>query len=436
MGWNWQKRSSLRFPENQKKMAIVRPFRAIRPTEDKVHLVASRSVDGYHSGELHEKLASNPYTFLHVINPDFADGQKTRAGSPERLKKIKGAFRDFLQQKILCKDEKAAYYVYKQYKSGAEYLGVIACTSIDDYLNGVIKIHEQTLTQREEKLKEYLEVCEFNAEPVLFCYPENQKLDQLLEEISKTRAVYDFSTSDKVRHSLWVVSDTKQVDTIQNAFASMPAIYIADGHHRSASSALLGKQRRKERKSFTGEEAFNFYLGVFFSESQLRIYDFNRLVKDMGGLSPEELLKKLSEKFEVEEIKAPLHKPRAPHEFSMYLKGHCYSLKTRPGVYDKQDPVKSLDAFILTEHILAPLFGIHDLKTDQRIAFVPGIKGAEALKQAVEEDKAAVAFGLYPVTMQHLKWIADTHNIMPPKSTWVEPKMRSGLVIYAFGEND
>lgn len=417
-------------------MAIVRPFRAIRPAEDKVHLVASRSVDGYHSGELHDKLSTNPFTFLHVIHPDFSDGEKTRAGSPERLKKVKAAYKNFLDRKILFKDKEPAYYVYKQHKNGADYLGVIACTSIDDYLNGVIRIHEQTLTQREEKLKEYLEVCEFNAEPVLFCYPENQELDRLLEEIAGTKAVYDFSTSDQVRHSLWIVNEPAKVKIIQKIFSSMPAIYIADGHHRSASSALLGKQRRKELKSFTGEEAFNFYLGVFFSESQLRIYDFNRLVKDLGGLEKDKLLQKLKEKFEVEELSVPLHKPTAPHEFTMYLKGTCYTLKAKPGIYDKEDPVKSLDASILTEHILAPLFGISDLKTDQRIAFVPGIKGAEALKQAVDEDKAAVAFGLFPVTMQHLKWIADTHNIMPPKSTWVEPKMRSGLVIYGFGENE
>lgn len=417
-------------------MASVRPFRAIRPAEDKVHLVASRSVDGYQHNELHEKLASNPYTFLHVINPDFSDGHKTKAGSPERLKKVRAKYQDFLDRGILRRDDEPAYYVYKQSKNGQDYLGVIACTSIDDYLNGVIRIHEQTLTQREEKLKEYLEVCEFNAEPVLFCYPEHAELDGLLADLATTRPVYDFSTADEVRHRVWVVKDAATVERIRQAFASMPAIYIADGHHRSASSALLGKQRRSERSNYTGEEAFNYYLGVFFSETQLRIFDFNRLVKDWGGLSEEDLLTKLAGKFEINEVKSDVYKPLAQHEFSMYVKGRCFSLKAKPQLYDKNDPVKSLDAFILTEHILAPIFGIRDLKTDQRVAFVPGIKGPMALKRAVEEQKADVAFGLYPVTMQHLKWIADTHNIMPPKSTWVEPKMRSGLLIYAFGEND
>lgn len=413
-------------------MAIVLPFKALRPAKDKVHLVASRSVDGYQSGELHDKLASNPYTFLHVINPDFGDGCKTKAGSPERLQKVKSKFKSFVIEGVLKQDEQAAYYIYKQYKSGNEYLGIIACTSIDDYINGVIKIHEQTLTQREEKLKEYLEVCEFNAEPVLFCYPENRLLDDLLQDVAKTPPVYDFSTSDKVRHSLWLVNDESRVKLIASEFSKMPAIYIADGHHRSASSTLLGKQRRQSKGYYTGKEAFNYYLGVFFSETQLRIFDFNRFVKDTGGLGVEELLQKISDKFEITKLDAKLYKPVATHEFSMYVRGTWYTLKAKPGVYLDADPIKSLDAFILTEHILSPVFHIHDLKTDQRVGFIPGVKGPEALKQIVDEGKAEVAFGLFPVSMTHLKWIADTHNIMPPKSTWVEPKMRSGLVIYSF----
>ena len=214
----------------------------------------------------------------------------------------------------------------------------------------------------------------------------------------------------------------------------MPAIYIADGHHRSASSALLGITRRKSIKDFTGKEAFNFYLGIFFAETQLEIYDYNRLVKDMGERSTKELLEVLEEKFYVQEIDKAIYKPEQKHELSMYADGKWYSLKARRGTYNSEDPVGSLDASILTKHILSPLFKIHDLKTDKRVGFVPGIKGPEALKEAVDEGRAAVAFGLYPVTMDHLKWIADTENIMPPKSTWVEPKMRSGLVIYRFDE--
>lgn len=416
-------------------MATVLPFKALRPVNDKVHLVASRSVDGYNTSELKDKLAGNPYTFLHVINPDFDDGIRTRPGSRERLSKVKKRFKSFISEKILKKDEKAAYYIYRQIKAGNEYIGIIACTSIDDYMNGVIKIHEQTITQREEKLKEYLEVCEFNAEPVLFCYPNDSVLDTMIAEISRSFPDYDFTTTDKVRHTLWVVNDSRRLETISKQFSKIPSIYIADGHHRSASSALLGTVRRKSKENYTGKEAFNYYLGVFFSETQLKIFDYNRLVKDMGDLSISDLLKKLKMKFEVKEVNQEIFKPEKKHEISMYTGGKWYSLTAKEGTYNSKDPVGSLDASILTEHILSPLFNIHDLKIDKRIGFVPGIKGPEALKKNVDEGKAEVAFGLYPVTMDHLKWIADTNNIMPPKSTWVEPKMRSGLVIYSFEED-
>lgn len=417
-------------------MATVLPFKALRPANDKVHLVASRSVDGYSPADLKDKLAGNPYTFLHVINPDFDDGKRTRPGSKERLSKIKRKFKSFVKEKIFRRDEKPAYYVYRQIKHNHEYLGIIACTSIDDYMSGVIRIHEQTITQREEKLKDYLEVCEFNAEPVLFCYPNDGDIDNLLNTVAQSRPDYDFTTTDRVQHTLWVVNDDERVNLISSHFASIPHIYIADGHHRSASSALLGNIKRKKMKHFSGKEAFNYYLGVFFSETQLKIYDYNRIVKDLNNLSVTELLQQLSLKFEVKEMEQAIFKPTAKHELSMYVNEKWYSLVAKPGTYNSNDPVGSLDASILTEHILSPLFGIHDLKTDKRIGFIPGIKGPEALKKNVDEGKSEVAFGLYPVTMEHLKWIADTNNIMPPKSTWVEPKMRSGLVIYSFEESE
>lgn len=416
-------------------MATVLPFKALRPAGDKVHLVASRSVDGYNTPELKDKLAGNPYTFLHVINPDYDDGIRTRPGSKERLTKVKRKFESFVKEKILKRDEKAAYYIYRQIKAENEYIGIIACTSIDDYMNGVIKIHEQTITQREEKLKEYLEVCEFNAEPVLFCYPNDKVLDDLITKISESVPTYDFTTTDTVRHTLWVVSHDKNVETISSQFSKIPSIYIADGHHRSASSALLGNVLRKSKKNYTGDEAFNYYLGVFFAETQLKIFDYNRLVKDMGDLTVPDLLSRLRTKFDVREVNEKIFKPTRKHEISMYTKDKWYAITAKEGTYNSSDAVGSLDASILTEHILSPLFDIHDLKIDKRIGFVPGIKGAEALKRSVDEGKAEVAFGLYPVTMDHLKWIADTNNIMPPKSTWVEPKMRSGLVIYSFGED-
>lgn len=412
-------------------MAKVIPFKAIRPEGDKVHLVASRSVDGYNPAELRDKLAGNPYSFLHVINPDFEDGVKTKPGSKERLLKVKQHFKKFVREKIFLRDENPCYYLYRQIKEGNEYLGIIACTSIDDYMNGVIKIHEQTLTQREEKLKDYLEVCEFNAEPVLFCYPNDATIDQLSDEIAQTRPDYDFTTTDKVRHTVWIISSRKTVKQIAERFQNIPHIYIADGHHRSASSALLGKLRRSTRKSYTGEEAFNYYLGVFFPEDHLKIFEYNRIVKDLNGLSVNDFLNQLKNNFMVSELKENDFKPTHKHEISMYVDNKWYSLKAKDTIYNPKDPVDSLDAAILTKYILSPILDIHDLKTDKRIGFVPGVKGSMALKKQVDEGKATVAFGLYPVTMEHLKWIADTHNIMPPKSTWVEPKMRSGLLIYS-----
>ena len=415
-------------------MAKVIPFKAIRPENDKVHLVASRSVDGYNSAELREKLTGNPYSFLHVINPDFEDGIKTKPGSKERLSKVKNHFKKFVHEKIFLRDESPCYYLYRQIKEGNEFVGIIACTSIDDYINGVIKIHEQTLTTREEKLKDYLEVCEFNAEPVLFCYPNDEAIDTISLEISKTRADYDFTTTDKVRHTVWVIDSRKTVKQIAERFATIPNIYIADGHHRSASATLLGKLRRSTRKSYTGEEAFNYYLGVFFPETHLKIYDYNRVVKDLNNLSINELINNLKDNFTITEIKEVDYKPSQKHEISMYVDNKWYSLKAKDTIYNAKDPIDSLDAAILTKYILSPILNIHDLKTDKRIGFIPGVRGSKELKKQVDEGKAAIAFGLYPVTMQHLKWIADTNNIMPPKSTWVEPKMRSGLVIYSIEE--
>lgn len=412
-------------------MAKVIPFKAIRPENDKVHLVASRSVDGYNPAELRDKLAGNPYSFLHVINPDFEDGIKTKPGSRERLQKVKSHFKKFVREKIFKRDEEPCYYLYRQIKGNHDYLGIIACTSIDDYINGVIKIHEQTLTQREEKLKDYLEVCEFNAEPVLFCYPNDEVIDKVSDEIALTRPDYDFTTTDKVRHTVWVIDSKKTVKQIAERFSKIPNIYIADGHHRSASSTLLGKLRRSTRKSFTGEEAFNYYLGVFFPENHLKIYEYNRVVKDLNGLSLSELKKLLEQNFIVTEIKEDSFRPTHKHEMSMYVSDKWYSLKAKDTIYNAKDPIDSLDAAILTKYILSPILDIHDLKTDKRIGFIPGVRGSKELKKQVDEGKAAIAFGLYPVTMEHLKWIADTNNIMPPKSTWVEPKMRSGLLIYS-----
>jgi uncharacterized protein (DUF1015 family) len=417
-------------------MANIIPLKGIRPVKDKVHLVASRSVDVYNTAELHDKLASNPYSFLHVISPDYSEGKPTKPGSIERLQKTKAKYLKFLQEKIFIKDDKPSYYVYRQLKDDNVYTGIIGCSSIDDYFNGVIKIHEQTLTEREEKLMHYLEVCDFNAEPVLFSYPNDNTIDEITEKTVRTAPTYDFTTTDKVHHMLWVINDENTVNTIKERFSQIPAIYIADGHHRSASSGLLGKSRRKNNPNHTGKEPYNFYLGVFFPETQLKIYDFNRVVKDLNGLTEAAFLEKLSQKFTIVSKGNELFAPSQKHHFSMYLGGQWYLLEAKNEIIHNEEPVGGLDASILTEHILSPILGVHDLKTDKRIGFVSGIKGMKELKNQVDNWGFKVAFGLFPVEMEQLKLIADTNNIMPPKTTWVEPKMRSGLVIYSLSDEN
>lgn len=415
-------------------MATILPFRGIRPTRDKVQLVASRSVDNYGRSDLNEKLRTNPYSFLHVIHPDFNDGRRTKPGSPERLRKVRAQYDTFRTEGIFHRDEQPCYYVYRQEKLGNTFTGIIACTSIDDYTNGVIRIHEQTLTQREQKLKEYLDVCQFNAEPVLFCYPDNPGIEQIIAKKVQEREEYDFSTTDRVRHHLWIISDPAEVDTIRKHFAGIPSVYIADGHHRSASSALLGQSMRAKNPEHTGSEPWNFYLGVFFPETQMKIFDFNRVVKDLNGLSDEEFLQQLENEFTIVPHHENMYRPEQKHVFSMYIGGNWYGLRLKNSNDNSDEPVASLDAYILTQRILSPLLGIHDLKTDPRIGFVSGIKGAEELKNQVDNWKFKVAFGLFPVQMDELKHIADTGSIMPPKTTWVEPKMRSGLVIYSLND--
>lgn len=415
-------------------MATIIPFRGIRPTRDKVQLVASRSVDNYSTGDLHEKLRSNPFTFLHVIHPDFNDGKKTKPGSPDRLKKVKAQYEAFREEGIFTQDETPCYYVYRQEKLGNTFTGIIACTSIDDYLKGTIKIHEQTLTEREKKLKAYLEVCDFNAEPVLFCYPDQPGIEKLTAKTTSVRAEYDFTTTDRVHHMLWVIDDPKEVAALQGYFEKVPAIYIADGHHRSASSALLGQSRREKNPGHKGNEPWNYYLGVFFPESQLKIFDFNRVVKDLNGLTEKEFLTALKKDFEIIEHGDKIFRPSKKHTFSLYLDAKWYELILHKELGHDEEPVESLDAYLLTQRILSPILGIHDLKTDSRIGFVSGIKGFEELKNQVDNWKFKAAFGLYPVQMDELKRVADAGNIMPPKTTWVEPKMRSGLVIYSLSE--
>lgn len=412
-------------------MATIKPFKATRPKLNKVHLVASRSVDNYNQAELRMKLTENPYTFLHVIKPDFQKNGSLKSSSSGILQRIKAKYHSFLNDNIFQKEEKPAYYIYRQTSDEGTHTGILALASINDYQNGVIKIHEQTLTQKEEKLAEYLETCEFNAEPVCMLYETDKKIDEIVEEVLKSKAVYDFTTTDKKNHELWVVDDEVLVSKIEERFQNVNFTYIADGHHRSASSTLLGLKKRDAVGNYSGKEGFNYFLAIYFPEHELKIYDFNRLVRDLNGIAKEDFFHALEDSFTVQLKGKTIFSPTQKHEFSLYIDGDWYQLNLKKHILDSAKTVTDkLDASILTREILHPILGIADLKTDERITFLNGLKGMKGLQQQVDSGKFSIAFGLFPVNMEELKAVADANEIMPPKTTWVEPKLRSGLTIF------
>ncbi|TVR41345.1 MAG: DUF1015 domain-containing protein [Cryomorphaceae bacterium] len=412
-------------------MAKIIPFRAIRPVADKVHLVATRSYVSYSRPNLYRKLHENPYTFIHVINPEFSMGLKAKRGAA-RFKLVRNKFRDFCERGILRHDETPSFYIYRQIQPKDSFTGLICGISVDDYLNGTIKVHEQTLTRREKLFQKYLDVCNFNAEPVLLTYPDDSGVNEAIELSLQQRPLYDFSTTDHLRHQLWAVDDPKVIDYITSQFTHHESIYIADGHHRSASSALLGKVRRKLNPGYSGQEMFNYIMACLIPESQLSIYDFNRVVKDLNGLTPEAFIERLKADFEVIRQKE-MYQPERLHEMSMYLKGKWYALRLRE-TPDANSVTASLDSQILSEKVLRPLLGIEDLKTDARIEFVSGKVGMDGLAIFADKKKMEVAFGLFPVTTQQLKAVSDAGEIMPPKTTWIEPKLRSGLTIMSLDD--
>lgn len=409
-------------------MAKVTPFKAIRPVRDKAHLVASRPYYAYSKNVLQAKLETNPYSFIHIINPEFDKDDRTEANSDERFRNVKAKFESFITNGTLIQDEKASYYIYRQSNEHTTYTGIIAGASVDDYNNGVIKIHEQTLTAREEVFKRYLDICEFNAEPVLLTYKDNPIIRDVMHKYIATRAEYEFTTTDLLKHELWIIDKDEDILAIQNEFENINDIYIADGHHRSSSSALLAQSRKEKNPDHTGNELYNSFMAFYIPQKSLDIFDFNRLVKDTNGLSESELIAQIHEVFTVEKVGLD-YKPEHLHEFTMHTKTSTYKLGLKNGL-ENSSPVEKLDAHILSVQILEPILGIKDLKTDDRVYFMEGIKGVDALRNEIDLGKAQLAFGLFPVSVEQLKEIADTNSIMPPKSTWIEPKMRSGMTIY------
>lgn len=411
-------------------MAKITPFRAVRPVRDKVHLVATRPIYSYKKNVLESKLEDNPYTFLHIINPEFGGERTTQPNTPERFELVKKEYQSFLEQGILIQDDTPAIYIYRQTKEGHAFTGVIAGASNEEYRNDAIKKHEATLTNREEMFIDYLDIVGFNAEPVLLSYPHHAGLECKIEAITKQRPEYEFTTTDRIKHELWVLNET-ETNEIQTLFEEIDALYIADGHHRSASSVGLEDRRLKQnRHNFKNE---SFFLAYMIDERALQILEFNRLIHHLNGLDNAQFISQLESAFLVEKC-SKNQLPSQEHEMTICVRGEWYKLTCKPEIIDQEHPVLSLDAEILTQYILTPILKIENLKTDKNIEFVGGTTPVTKIAEWISEGKFELAIFLYPVTIEQVKRVADNQLIMPPKSTWVEPKLRSGMTIYSINE--
>lgn len=412
-------------------MALIKPFRGIRPPQDLVEKVASRPYDVLSSEEARKEAGDNEMSLYHIIKPEINFEPGTSEYDPRVYTSAAEQFKAFQDKHWLVQDKEEHYYIYAQTMNGNTQYGLVVGASVNDYLTGVIKKHELTRRDKEEDRMKHVRVCNANMEPVFFAYPDDDVLTALLKRYAATKPVYDFvAPDDGFRHQFWIINDQNDIATITAEFAKMPHLYIADGHHRSAAAALVGAEKAKQNPHHTGKEEYNYFMAACFPASQLTILDYNRVVKDLNGLTSEDFLKKLSEDFEVEDKGEAIYKPQYIHEFSLYLDKHWYSLVARPHAYDENDPIKSLDVDISSRLILDKLMGIKDLRSDKRIDFVGGLRGLEELKRRVDSGEMRWALALYPVSMKQIMNIADTGNIMPPKATWFEPKLRSGLVIH------
>ena len=411
-------------------MAIVKPFKGVRPPKDLVEQVASRPYDVLNSEEARAEAEGNEKSLYHIIKPeiDFPVG-KNEHDEDVYLKAVEN-FKKFQEKGWLVQDSKEKYYVYAQTMNGKTQYGLCVCAYVDDYMTGKIKKHELTRRDKEEDRMKHVRVNNANIEPVFFAYKHNDELDAIVAKVCAGKPEYDFIAPDGFGHTFWVIDDDATIKRITEIFATIPNMYIADGHHRSAAAALVGDEKRRQNPNHKGDEEYNYFLAVCFPDNQLNIIDYNRVVKDLNGLTDEEFLSKLAENFIVEEKGTEIYKPAKLHNFSMYLGGKWYSLTAKPGTYNDADPIGVLDVTVSSNLILDKILGIKDLRSDKRIDFVGGIRGLGELKRRVDSGEMKVALALYPVTMQQIIDIADSGNIMPPKTTWFEPKLRSGLVIH------
>lgn len=412
-------------------MVKIKPFAGIRPPQAIVNEVASRPYDVLNSAEAQKEAGEK--SLLHIIKPEIDFTPIIDEHSKEAYDKAVENFAKWQEKGWLVQDESDKYYIYAQTMEGRTQYGLVACCHFEDYLSGAIKKHELTRPDKEEDRMIHVRIQNANVEPVFFSYPAVDAMDAIVSEVIKDEPVYDFVAEDGFGHHFWVV-DEKYNAQITAIFEAVPALYVADGHHRTAAAALVGQERMKANPNHTGEEEYCYFLTVSFPDNQLKIIDYNRVVKDLNGLSEAELVAALEEDFVVEKMGAEIYTPNALHNFAMYLGGEWYSFTAKEGRYDDNDPIGVLDVTILSNLVLDKLLGIKDLRTDKRIDFVGGIRGLGELSRRVDNGEMAVAFAIYPVSMKQLIDIADTGNIMPPKTTWFEPKLRSGVVIHSFKE--
>ncbi len=412
-------------------MATLKAFKGLRPPKDIVKQVASRPYDVLNSEEARKEAEGNEYSLLHIIKPEIDLPPGTNLYSPEVYEKAKENFIKFRKNGWLVPDTQDHLYIYAQTMNGKTQYGIVGCASVDDYLNNVIKKHELTRPDKEEDRMKHVRITNANMEPVFFSYPAKKEIDEIVENFVKNNEPeYDFTADDGFGHHFWVINDKSIIDKLIELFDKLPSLYVADGHHRTAAAALVGKEKREANPNHTGDEEYNYFLAVIFPDNQLTIIDYNRVIKDLNNLSKEEFLAKMSESFVMEEKGDTPYKPSKLHELSMYIDGKWYALQAKEGTYDDNDPIGVLDVTILTNRVLEPILGIKDLRRSKRIDFVGGIRGLEELQRRVDSGEMAVAFALYPVSMQQLINIADSGKIMPPKTTWFEPKLRSGLVVH------
>ena len=417
-------------------MATIRPFKGIRPPKDLVEKVESRPYDVLSSEEARVEAGDNEMSLYHIIKPEIDFSPETSEYDPKVYEQAANNFKKFQDKGWLVQDEKPSYYIYAQTMNGKTQYGLVVGAFVDDYLNGTIKKHELTRKDQEEDRMKHVRVNDANIEPVFFAYPDNKVLDELINKYVKNHAPeYDFiAPIDGFGHQFWVISDANDIDVITKEFAKMPALYIADGHHRSAAAALVGAEKAKNNSNHKGDEEYNYFMAVCFQASQLTILDYNRVVKDLNGLTSAQFLEKLEQNFDVKKMGKEMYHPTGLHNFSLYLDGEWYSLTAKKGTYNDADPIGVLDVDISSRLILDEILGIKDLRTDKRIDFVGGIRGLNELKERVDSGEMKMALALYPVSMQQIMDIADSGKIMPPKATWFEPKLRSGLVIHKLSD--